>query len=85
MNQLVMLGVSEKSTRLDAEAQVAPLDALGPSGEAAAEEECLEPNELVENLLDRAGNEEPRVGRRDACAGGAAERRNGPVALGFGG
>jgi hypothetical protein len=39
MNQLVMLAISEKITRLDAEAQFAALDALERFGAAVAEEE----------------------------------------------
>ena len=64
MNQLVMLAVSEKITRLDAEAQFAHLDALERFGEAVAEEEDARPDELMEELLDRAGDEEPREGDR---------------------
>jgi predicted transcriptional regulator len=59
MNQLVMLAVSEKITRLDAEAQFAHLDALERFGEAVAEEKGARPDELMEDLLDRAGDEEP--------------------------
>ena len=62
MNQLVMLAVSEKITRLDAEAQFAHLDALGRFGKAVAEEEDVEPDELLGELLDRAGDAEPRSG-----------------------
>ncbi|MFB6232466.1 MAG: toxin-antitoxin system HicB family antitoxin [Salinibacter sp.] len=64
MNQLVMLAVSEKITRLDAEAQFAHLDALERFGEAVAEEECAQPDKLMEDLLNRAGDEEPREGDR---------------------
>ena len=64
MNQLVMLAVSEKITRLDAEAQFAHLDALERFGEAVAEEECAQPDKLMEHLLNRAGDEEPREGDR---------------------
>jgi predicted transcriptional regulator len=64
MNQLVMLAVSEKITRLDAEAQFAHLDALEQFGEAVAEEEDIEPDALMEDLLDRAGDEEPQEGDR---------------------
>jgi predicted transcriptional regulator len=62
MNQLVMLAVSEKVTRLDAEAQFAHLDALERFGKAVAEEEGLEPDELMGDLLDRAGDKEPKPG-----------------------
>lgn len=62
MNQLVMLAVSEKITRLDAEAQFAHLDALERFGKAVAEEEDVEPDELLGELLDRAGDAEPRSG-----------------------
>ena len=64
MNQLVMLAVSEKITRLDAEAQFAHLDALEQLGEAVAEEKGIEPDELMGELLSRAGEEEPREGDR---------------------
>ncbi|MCS3655217.1 putative transcriptional regulator [Salinibacter ruber] len=64
MNQLVMLAVSEKITRLDAEAQFAHLDALERFGEAVAEEEGAQPDELMEELLSQAGDEEPREGDR---------------------
>ena len=64
MNQLVMLAVSEKITRLDAEAQFAHLDALEQLGEAIAEEEDAQPDELMEKLLSRAGDEEPQEGDR---------------------
>ncbi|MCS3632064.1 putative transcriptional regulator [Salinibacter ruber] len=64
MNQLVMLAVSEKITRLDAEAQFAHLDALERFGESIAEEESTQPDALMENLLDQAGDEEPREGDR---------------------
>jgi predicted transcriptional regulator len=62
MNQFVMLAVSEKITRLDAEAQFAHLDVLERFGEAVAEEEDAQPDELMKDLLDRAGDEEPREG-----------------------
>ena len=62
MNQLVMLAVSEKITRLDAEAQFAHLDALERFGKAVAEEEDVEPDELLGELLARAGDAEPRSG-----------------------
>jgi len=62
MNQLVMLAVSEKITRLDAEAQFAHLDALERFGKAVAEEEDVEPDELLGKLLDRAGDAELRSG-----------------------
>ena len=64
MNQLVMLAVSEKITRLDAEAQFAHLDALEQLSEAVAEEEDAQPDELMGKLLSRAGDEEPREGDR---------------------
>jgi predicted transcriptional regulator len=64
MNQLVMLAVSEKITRLDAEAQFAHLDALERFGEAVAEEEDVGPDELMEDLLNRAGDAEPQEGDR---------------------
>jgi len=64
MNQLVMLAVSEKITRLDAEAQFAHLDALERFGEAVAEEEGAQPDELMEELLGQVGGEEPREGDR---------------------
>lgn len=54
MNQLVMLAVSEKVTRLDAEAQFAHLDALERFGTVVAEEEEAEPDELMSELLHRA-------------------------------
>lgn len=60
MTQLVMLAVSEKITRLDAEAQFAHLDALERLGEVVAEEEGAQPDELMEELLGRAGDEEPQ-------------------------
>jgi predicted transcriptional regulator len=62
MNQLVMLAVSEKVTRLDAEAQFAHLDALERFGKAVAEEEGKTPDDLMKDLLDRAADEEPRSG-----------------------
>ena len=62
MNQLVMLAVSEKVTRLDAEAQFAHLDALERLGKAVAEEEGKEPDDFMKDLLERAANEEPRSG-----------------------
>jgi len=64
MNQLVMLAVSEKITRLDVEAQFAHLDALERFGEAVAEEEDARPDELMEELLGRAGDAEPEEGDR---------------------
>jgi predicted transcriptional regulator len=64
MNQLVMLAVSEKITRLDAEAQFVHLDALERFGEAVAEEENLGPDELMEELHGQAGDEETREGDR---------------------
>ena len=63
MNQLVMLAVPEKITRLDAEAQFAHLDALERLGKAVAEED-VGPGELTGELLGRAGNEKPREGDR---------------------
>jgi predicted transcriptional regulator len=62
MNQLVMLAVSEKVTRLDAEAQFAHLDALERFGKAVAEEEGKTPDDFMKDLLERAGDEEPRSG-----------------------
>lgn len=62
MNQFVMLAVSEKITRLDAEAQFAHLDALQQFGKAVAEKENKEPDELMKELLDRAGDAEPQPG-----------------------
>jgi predicted transcriptional regulator len=64
MNQLVMLVVSEKITRLDAEAQFAHLDALERLGEAVAEEEDVGPDELMVELLGRAGDKKSREGDR---------------------
>ena len=64
MNQLVMLAVSEKITRLDADAQFAHLDALERLGEAVAEEKGIGPDKLMEKLLDQAGDETPREGDR---------------------
>ena len=64
MIQLVMLAVSEKITRLDAEAQFAHLDALERFGEAVAEEEGTQPDDLMEKLLGQAGDEEPQEGDR---------------------
>ena len=64
MNQLVMLAVSEKMTRLDAEAQFAHLDALERFGEAVAEEENLGSDELMEELLGQVRDEEPQEGDR---------------------
>jgi len=69
MNQLVMLAVSEKiacrrGSWLDAEAQFAHLDALERFGEAVAEEEGAQPDELMGKLLGRAGDEEPQEGDR---------------------
>lgn len=62
MNQFVMLAVSEKITRLEAEAQFAHLDALERFGKAVAKEEGKAPDELMKDLLDRAGTEEPQPG-----------------------
>ena len=56
MNQLVMMVVSEKITRLDAEAQFAHLDALERFGAAVAEEEGKTPDELMKDLLDRVSD-----------------------------
>ena len=64
MNQFVMLAVSEKITRLDAEAQFAHLDALERFGETVAEEEDIGTDELMDKLLGRAGDEEPQEGDR---------------------
>jgi predicted transcriptional regulator len=62
MNQLVMLAVSEKITRLDADAQFAHLDALERLGETVAEEKDMSPDDLMKDLLDGAADEEPRSG-----------------------
>lgn len=62
MNQLVMLAVAEKVTRLDAEAQSAHLDALKRFGKAVAEEEGKAPDDFMKDLLDRVADEEPRPG-----------------------
>ena len=62
MNQLVMLAVSEKITRLDSEAQFAHLDALERFGKAVAKKEGKTPDDLMKDLLDRAADEEPRSG-----------------------
>ena len=62
MNQLVMLAISEKITRLDAEAQFDALDALERFGAAVAEEEGKTPDELMKDLLDRVPDTEPQPG-----------------------
>jgi predicted transcriptional regulator len=62
MNQLVMLAVSEKVTRLDAEAQFAHLDALERFGKAVAKEEGKESDDFMKDLLERVADEEPRSG-----------------------
>jgi len=62
MNQLVMLAVSEKVTRLDAEAQFAHLDALERFGKAVAKEEDREPEEFMGDLLDRSADQKPKPG-----------------------
>jgi predicted transcriptional regulator len=77
MNQLVMLAVSEKVTRLDAEAQFAHLDALERFGEAVAGEEGLDPEELMGNLLDRAAGEEPKPGDEKPGDGKPGDERPG--------
>lgn len=59
MNQFVMLAVSEKITRLDAEAQFAHLDALERFGKAVAEEEGKDPDEFMADLLNRVPDTEP--------------------------
>lgn len=64
MNQLVMVAVSQKITRLDAEAQFAHLDALEKFGKAVAEEEEIGPDELMKEVLGRTGNAEPQEGDR---------------------
>lgn len=62
MNQLVMLAVSEKITRLDADAQFAHLDALEQFGKAVAKEASKSPDEFMGELLDRVPNTEPQLG-----------------------
>lgn len=62
MNQLVMLAVSEKITRLDADAQFAHLDALEQFGEAVAKKAKKSPDDFMEELLDRVPNTEPQPG-----------------------
>jgi predicted transcriptional regulator len=62
MNQFVMLAVSEKITRLDADAQFAHLDALERLGETIADEKDMSPDDLMKDLFDRAADEEPRSG-----------------------
>ena len=64
MNQFVMLAVSEKVTRLDADAQFAHLEALRAVGEEMAEEEDVSLKDAALNILDRAGDEEPEKGDR---------------------
>lgn len=64
MSQFVMLAVSEKVTRLDADAQFAHLDALERFGAAVAEEEGVSRDELLKRLLERAGDEQPKRGDR---------------------
>lgn len=59
MNQFVMLAVSEKITRLDADAQFAHLDALKRLGHAVAEEEGKDPDQFMKDLLDRVPDTEP--------------------------
>lgn len=60
----MILAVSEKISRLDAEAQFVCLDALEQLGEAVAEEEGVGPDELMKERLGRAGGEKPREGDR---------------------
>lgn len=62
MNQLVMLAVSEKITRLDADAQFAHLDALEQFGKAVAQEANKNPDEFMGELLDRVPNTNPQPG-----------------------
>jgi predicted transcriptional regulator len=62
MNQFVMLAVSEKITRLDADAQFAHLDALERFGETVAKEEDKSPDELMRDLLDRIPETDPQPG-----------------------
>lgn len=64
MNQFVMLAVSEKVTRLDADAQFAHLKALQAVGRELAEEEGLSLREAGLRVLDSAGDVEPRDGDR---------------------
>jgi len=68
MNQLVMLAVSEKITRLDADAQFAHLDALEKFGAAVAGEEGKTPDQLMKDLLDRAQDEDPQPDDRRPTA-----------------
>jgi predicted transcriptional regulator len=51
MNQLVKLAVSEKITRLDADAQFAHLDALEQLGETVADERDMTADNLMKDLL----------------------------------
>lgn len=72
MNQLVMLAVSEKITRLDADAQFAHLDALERFGEVVAEEEGKSPDEFMAELLDRVADAKPQPGdKRPALSEGS--------------
>ena len=64
MNQFVMLAVSEKVTRLDADAQFAHLEALRSVGKAVAEDEDMSLKEAALSILDQAGDEEPQEGDR---------------------
>ena len=64
MNQFVMLAVSEKVTRLDADAQFAHLKALQSVGRELAEEEGLSLREAGLRVLHSAGDVEPRDGDR---------------------
>jgi predicted transcriptional regulator len=82
MNQLVMLVVSEKITRLDAEAQFAHLDALERLGEGVAEKEDVGPDELMVELLGRAGDKKVLGGRSASCRGKIGEESL-PERLGF--
>jgi predicted transcriptional regulator len=68
MNQFVMLAVSEKITRLDADAQFAHLDALEQFGAAVAAEEGKTPDQLMKDLLDRAQDEDPQPEDRRPAA-----------------
>lgn len=52
----------EKITRPEPEAQFTHLDAPERFGAAVAEEKNVEPEKLMEDLLDRAANEKPRFG-----------------------
>ena len=57
-----MLAISENITRLNADAQFAPLKALERLGESVAEEKDIGPDDLMKALLDWDANEELRSG-----------------------